>query len=133
MTEKEIIKAAKTNWMCWQGLKVQQPEVAEWMERHWEDIGMPTRCKRDGWVKTFNREPFNVYRLRPDYEPLKWFFHPSTGHVIPRNTMTENEPPSDWMEVTPEYAEYLRDDIELDAYGHKIMIERMREETKGGE
>jgi hypothetical protein len=32
MTEQEIIAAAKTNWLAWQGLKELQPEVAAWME-----------------------------------------------------------------------------------------------------
>ena len=68
MTEQEIIAAAKTNWLAWQGLKELQPDVAAWMEGHTEDIGMPTNSV-SGWTKTFNGESFNVYRLRPDYEP----------------------------------------------------------------
>jgi hypothetical protein len=43
----------------------------------------------------------------------------------------ENERLRDCFRIACEVL--ARDDIELDAYGHKIMIERMREETKGGE
>jgi hypothetical protein len=38
MTEQEIITAAKTNWLAWQGLKELQPEVAAWMEGHEDDL-----------------------------------------------------------------------------------------------
>jgi len=108
MTEQEIIAAAKTNWLAWQGLRELQPEVAAWMEEHkadcvWHDhvcnIRGPVARFLDGYV----------YRLRPDYEPvLKWFFHPATLQVIPRNMMTENEPGKDWLEITADYAAYLR-------------------------
>ena len=68
MTEQEIIQAAKTNWLAWQGLNELQPEVAAWMEGHksdcvWRDHDCNTRGPVARWLVGY------VYRLRPDYEP----------------------------------------------------------------
>jgi len=104
MTEQEMIKAAKTNWLAWQGLKELQPEVAAWMEGHSNDCRVLKHYNAE--IIDSARVDFNctgsVYRLRPDYEPERWWFHELTGKV--RN---ESQTLNGWLEVTPEYAEYL--------------------------
>jgi hypothetical protein len=105
MTEQEIIKLAKTNWLAWQGLKELQPEVAAWMEGHKSDIGfldVASRLRLTGRVPI--EEPLYVYRLRPDYEPVRWWFCPT----INRTHQQEGNVCSVCMEVTAGYAEYLR-------------------------
>jgi len=105
MTEQEMIKAAKTNWLAWQGLKELKPEVAAWMERHkkellvsyesiWEERATP-ECVLSGG---------NTYRLRPDYETDRYWFQPDSSTVFYGAGFGDN---NGWLEVTPEYAAYL--------------------------
>jgi hypothetical protein len=108
MTEQEIIAAAKTNWLAWQGLRELQPEVAAWMEGHKEDCRVLQYY--DGVMLDADRVAFDcagsVYRLRPDYEPERWWFCAKTLKVFTNGSAIE--PCEDCVEVTPEYAEYLR-------------------------
>jgi len=130
MTEQEIIKAAKTNWLAWQGLKELQPEVAAWMEGHKEDCRVLQYY--DGVMLDADRVAFDcagsVYRLRPDYEPPKpdrWWFCAKTLKVFTNGSAIE--PCEDCVEVTPEYAEYLRNkpegewELRMFEFGDTIM------------
>jgi len=108
MTEQEIIKAAKTNWLAWQGLKELQPEVALWMEGHKKDLGYMNQIgKIDGigMLHNIGTSAWTIYRLRPDYEPHRYWFQPSSGTVYQGAGFGDD---SGWLEVTAEYAEYLR-------------------------
>jgi hypothetical protein len=100
MTEQEIIAAAKTNWLAWQGLKELQPEVAAWMEEHLSDLRF---VDADGmwpsWMDSKSPRLEVCYRLRPDYEPVRWWFDVVTAKVS--STIGTHE-------VTAEYADYLR-------------------------
>jgi len=106
MTEQEIIAAAKTNWLAWQGLRELQPEVAAWMEAHSNDCRVLKHYNAE--IIDSARVDFNctgsVYRLRPDYEPERWWFCPGSKCVYV-GAKPEGNPS---VEVTPEYAEYLR-------------------------
>ena len=105
MTENEIVAAAKTNWLAWQGLKELQPEVAAWMEGHRADCRVMD-CEHATLNKReigFNSEGC-VYRLRPDYEQLKWWFDTITKDVRQGSCAVH----SACVEVTAEYADYLR-------------------------
>jgi hypothetical protein len=107
MTEQEIIKAAKTNWLAWQGLRELQPEVADWMESHAEDCRVLFGINFLGKVAVKYDCPLTIYRLRPDYEPepvARWWFCPT----INRTHQQEGNVCSACMEVTSEYAGYLR-------------------------
>jgi hypothetical protein len=111
MTEQEIITAAKTNWLAWQGLKELQPEVAAWMEGHGKDISRlangtsAVELVHTGlFITATDFMAGNVYRLRPDYEPLKWWFDTITKDVRQGSCAVH----SACFEVTAEYADYLR-------------------------
>jgi hypothetical protein len=80
MTEQEIIEFAKTNDYCWAGLQRRHPEVADWMELHWDHTRLLMADETILCKPTSNGWPGNVYRLRPDYEPepeMRWTRRPS--------------------------------------------------------
>jgi hypothetical protein len=107
MTEQEIIEYAKQNEYCWAGLQRRHPEVAAWMIKHKDNCAwIDHECKLRNTVRQY--VDGYVYRLRPDYEPeqeMRSWFEPATGavreYIASANVMG-------WLEVTPEYAEYLR-------------------------
>ena len=101
MTENEIITAAKTNWLAWQGLKELRPEVASWMEGHKDDLIYLTGTR---WTKGHSTFDGGINRLRPDYEQLKWWFDTVEKEVY-KGTVAKY--PAVY-EVTAEYADYLR-------------------------
>jgi hypothetical protein len=107
MTENEIITAAKTNWLAWQGLKELQPEVAAWMEGHEDDLIVHTGTR---WVQGHSTFDGGINRLRPDYEQLKWWFLPLGCGTFsnPQLEQCSKQPNTNWLEVTAEYADYLR-------------------------
>jgi len=102
MTQQEIIKAAKTNWLAWQGLKELQPEVAAWMRDKltsliWRDD--------EEWIEvklSHNMHESFVYRLRPDYKSDQFWFDP-----VDKLIHTGDKLYLQWLEVTAEYADYL--------------------------
>jgi hypothetical protein len=103
MTEQEIIEFAKTNDYCWAGLQRRHPEVADWMIKHkdncaWIDHELKLRNTVKQYVDGY------VYRLRPDYEIERWWFDMHTKKAF----KSDHPAKIDWCEVTPEYAEYLR-------------------------
>jgi hypothetical protein len=104
MDEARMIERAKTNWKCWQGLRETEPDLAEWMEAHRADCRYvnPSTGVLDRHEPELDA-PFAIYRLRPDYEPERWWFHELTGKV-----RSESQTLNGWLEVTDEYADYLR-------------------------
>ncbi len=110
MNKQELIAWAKTNCVCWAGLTAEQ---RDFLERRKKDVGQyfgeEGKCISVGFL-LIPPQPMrynHVLRLRPDYEPepeLKWYVHPQEmtlhqwkeGHCL------------GWLEVTPEYADYLR-------------------------
>jgi hypothetical protein len=112
MTEQEIIAAAKTNWLAWQGLKELQPEVAAWMDGHKSDCGYyDAEFNKVLDVGGLNLDcRCEIYRLRPDYEPVKWWFLPPDKTLAQYGIVEchPERPNASWLEVTPEYADYLR-------------------------
>jgi hypothetical protein len=110
MTEQEIITAAKTNWLAWQGLKELLPEVAAWMEAHKDKLVLFGSSQY--WIERGkpNDAPCGdvVYRLRPDYEQLKWWFDTITKDVRQGSCAVH----SACVEVTAEYADYLRTPVD---------------------
>jgi len=119
MTEQEIIKLAKTNWLAWQGLKELQPDVAAWMEKHCKECDYPYG---DEWLGLSPCDTFCnsvVYRLRPDYEPLRYWFDPQSKVIY--NSLYKGDKRM-MLEVTADYAEYLRKkpdgEWELRKYGN---------------
>ncbi len=72
MNERELIRWAKTNCVCWAGLTSEQ---REFLERHKENVGLYAgpgfECLHEGDYKLPPREGCwgDTYRLRPDYEP----------------------------------------------------------------
>jgi hypothetical protein len=117
MTEKEIIAAAKTNWLAWKGLNELQPEVAAWMEGHKADCRVIEDCSAR--VLSFEVATYmagRTYRLRPDYEPMKWWFHPRDlsmmrGVEVANGCERPDHSPG-WLEVTAEYAAYLHTPVD---------------------
>jgi len=80
MNEADMIKRAKENWKCWQGLKETEPELAAWMDEHKADLVHHNTS--GGWVNERSECysalcNFLTYRLRADYQPpvKKWWFH----------------------------------------------------------
>jgi len=114
MDESKLIEKAKANWMCHAGVRATDPELAAWMEGHGKDVLYLSACGK--WYTRGYRNRFaehDVYRLRPDYEPLKWWFHPRDlsmmrGVEIAHGPERPDHSPG-WLEVTAGYAAYLRD------------------------
>ena len=82
MTEQEIIQAAKTNWLAWQGLNELQPEVAAWMEGHRKDLIYYTGKR---WAAGWDGFDKGINRLRPDYEPEPKATHGWREYAITRD------------------------------------------------
>ena len=85
MNDADMIKRAKENWKCWQGLKETEPDLAAWMnERRTELLYLSDSIS---WTKRALQEAMlndsNIYRLRADYQPpvKRWVFNPKTRAV----------------------------------------------------
>ncbi len=120
MNERELIRWAKTNCVCWAGLT---PEQREFLERHKKDVGryfgyddemmqatgVDMTCSGVGSIRIPPIAGCDgyVFRLRPDYEPepeLRWYVNRQTHQVVHASDAVSSR----WLEVTPEYANYLR-------------------------
>jgi len=111
MDEKAIIEKAKTNRMCHAGVRETDPELAAWMEGHRADC-LCMDFHGVFWAIT-DIDDFRmigrVYRLRPDYEPLRYVFDPVTLAVEDTHDAAIR---FGWLEVTAEYANYLRTPVD---------------------
>jgi hypothetical protein len=118
MNEQRMIEKAKANLMRHAGVKATDPELAAWMEGHAADCYV---LDPDANGVNFD-SPGSVYRLRPDYEPKKWWFAPSTKTVIDKPSDFAWRNHEDWLEVTAEYAAYLRDKPEGDWELRRVVV-----------
>ncbi len=111
MSERDLIERAKRNMVCLDGLDRDDPELAAFLLERWEDVGVycGDKCPCVDTGRLSVRSGINVYRLRPDYEPEpdRWWFHPRVGKVSRHGPAPWGDG-GGWLEVTPEYAAYLR-------------------------
>ena len=83
MTTNEIIESLKANkWMAYGGLSEEQQDC---LEAHWEDV---EELRLPGhWACGKMPDPVNstIYRLVPDFQPVRWFLDMDRGTLLSSN------------------------------------------------
>lgn len=66
----DLVKRAKNNWKCWQGVKETEPDLAEFIEKHSNEVVYYSAVQA-AWIERLSESnPLMgtyVYRLRSDY------------------------------------------------------------------